>query len=70
MKKEKSMPIRNILDYQGNTYEITNAVIKRSNQLTKAGSDDLERFHNKPISLAFDELLDKRVSYRNKYEES
>ena len=64
--KEKSMPITRILDYQDNIYELTNAVIKRSNQVTKTGSEDLETYHGKPISLSMDEILSKQVLFRNK----
>ena len=64
--KEKWMPITEVLDYQENIYELTNAVIKRSNQVTKTGSEELEDYHNKPISLSMDEILSKKVLFRNK----
>lgn len=67
MKKDKSIPIVDILNYQDNIYEMTNAAIKRSNQLMKTGNEELKVFHNKPISLALDELLKGRVSFRYKY---
>ncbi len=64
--KEKSMPIKKILDYQENIYELTNAVIKRSKQVTQAGCEELEMYQNKPISLSMDEILSNKVLFFNK----
>ncbi|MEM9424174.1 MAG: DNA-directed RNA polymerase subunit omega [Spirochaetota bacterium] len=64
--KEKTMPIPKILDYPDNIYKQTNAVIKRSNQVTKMGSEDVETYRGKPISLSMDEILNRKVLFRNK----
>ena len=63
---EKSMPITKMLDYTENIYELANAVIKRSNQVTQTGSEELQDYHNKPVSLSMDEILSKKVLFRNK----
>ncbi len=61
------MPINQVLDYPNNIYELTNAVIKRSSQVTKTGPDeDLELYNGKPVSLAMDEILSRKVLFRNK----
>ncbi len=53
-----------IVDFDGNIYEVTNAVIRRSRQITEVGDDDLEQNNNKIVSTALTQIFSKKVEYQ------
>lgn len=60
----KTIPLEKIINFTGNRYELTNAVIKRAEQLAKIGDPDLEEFGYKVVSAADDQILSGKVLYR------
>ena len=53
-----------IVDFDGNIYEVTNAVIRRSRQITEVGDDDLEQNNYKIVSTALSQIFSKKVEYQ------
>ena len=52
------------MDFDGNIYEVTNAVIRRSRQITEVGDDDLEKNNFKIVSTAVSQIFTKKVEYQ------
>ena len=46
------IPIENLVNNTGNIYEVTNAAISRSRQLSKTGSKDLDDNLGKIVSIS------------------
>jgi len=57
------IPLGNLVDSEGNMYELTNAAIHRAAQISVAGSDDLEKNRGKIVSTALEEIISKKVKY-------
>ncbi len=60
----KSISLEKIINYNGNRYEMTNAVIKRAKQISQIGDPELEEYGFKLVSLANDQVLSGRVLYQ------
>lgn len=52
-----------IVDFTGNVYEVTNAIVKRAKQITEIGDDDLVRHNGKVVSTAIEQIYTKKVAY-------
>ncbi len=57
------IPIENLVNNQGNIYEITNAAISRSSQLSKTGSKELDENLGKIVSVSIKEVVTDKVKY-------
>lgn len=62
-KSEMIIPIENLVNNDGNIYEITNAAISRSRQLSKTGSKDLDENLGKIVSVSIKEIVTGKVKY-------
>jgi DNA-directed RNA polymerase subunit omega len=58
------IPIRELIDYNGNVYTLTCAIVKRAVQITVTGDDDLDTNEGKVVSTAINQVLTKKVDYR------
>jgi len=58
------IPLDKLVSWKGNIYEMTAAYIKRSNQLTITGDEEVEKNNGKVVPTAIKQLLDKKVEYR------
>jgi DNA-directed RNA polymerase subunit omega len=64
--KNLIIPLGELVDNEGNMYELTNAAIHRAAQISVAGSDNLEKNKGKIVSTALEEIISKTVEYRYK----
>jgi len=53
-----------IVDFDGNIYEVTNAVIRRARQITEIGDEDLNLHHGKVVSTSLSQIFTKKIEYR------
>ena len=58
------LPLDKLIDREDNVYEMTVAAIKRANQLTVTGDEELEINAGKVCSTAVKQILNKTVEYR------
>ena len=58
------IPLGELVNNEGNMYELTNAAIHRATQISVAGSEDLEKNKGKIVSTALEEIISKKVEYR------
>lgn len=58
------LPLDLLVSYQGNSYELTCAAIKRAIQLHLAGDEELEENKGKVVSTAIKQILTEKVRYR------
>jgi DNA-directed RNA polymerase subunit omega len=63
INRELIIPLAELVDYEGNMYELTNATIHRAEQISVAGSDDLDKNRGKIVSTALEEIILKKVEY-------
>ena len=64
MERNLIIPLGELVNNEGNMYELTNAAIHRAAQISVAGSDDLEKNKGKIVSTALQEIISKTVEYR------
>ena len=57
------IPLGDLVNNEGNMYELTNAAIHRADQISVAGSEDLEKNKGKIVSTALQEIISKTVEY-------
>ena len=57
------IPIENLVNNTGNIYEVTNAAISRSRQLSKTGSKELDDNLGKIVSVSIKEIVTGKVKY-------
>jgi DNA-directed RNA polymerase subunit omega len=57
------IPIENLVNNTGNIYEVTNAAISRSRQLSKTGSKELDDNLGKIVSISIKEIVTGKVKY-------
>ena len=57
------IPIEDLVNNKGNIYEVTNAAISRSRQLSKTGSKDLDDNLGKIVSVSIKEIVTGKVKY-------
>ncbi|MCF7913625.1 MAG: DNA-directed RNA polymerase subunit omega [Spirochaetaceae bacterium] len=58
------IPLDKLVGWKGNIYEMTSAAIKRANQLTITGDEEVEINNGKVVPTAIKQILDKKVEYR------
>jgi DNA-directed RNA polymerase subunit K/omega len=57
------VPIYKIIDFNGNIYLISRAVMKRARQINFIGDEELETFDGKIASLSLKQILNDEVKY-------
>ena len=58
------IPLEELVNYEGNIYELTSAAIKRAIQINLAGDEELEKNKGKVVSTALKQILTKKVKYQ------
>ena len=58
------IPLEELIDYNGNIYELTSAAMKRAIQINLAGDEELEKNKGKVVSTASKQVLTKKVKYQ------
>lgn len=57
------LPVYNIIDYTGNRYLLSKAVMKRARQINFIGDDELEGYDGKIVSLSMKQILQSSINY-------
>ena len=57
------VPVYKIINYNGNRYLLTKAIMKRARQINFIGDEELESYNGKIASLALKQILDKEINY-------
>ena len=57
------LPLNELVDLQDDVYACTCAIIKRAQQVTVAGDEDLDKNNGKVVSTAIDQILTTKVEY-------
>ncbi|MDR3335893.1 MAG: DNA-directed RNA polymerase subunit omega [Treponema sp.] len=57
-------PLEELIEYNGNMYEITSAASRRSFQLSMLKDDEIEENDGKVVSLAARQIFTKQVDFR------
>jgi len=57
------IPVYKIIDFTGNRYLISRAVMKRARQINFIGDEKLEEFSGKIASLALKQIMNNEVKY-------
>jgi len=58
------IPLNKLIQYNGNVYIVTNAMIRRATQIHLAGDEELEENKGKVVSTAIKQILTEKVRYR------
>jgi DNA-directed RNA polymerase subunit omega len=58
------MPLEQLIEYDGNAYEITVAITRRAYHLAVLKTPDVEKNNGKVVSLATRQVFGKQVEYR------
>ena len=58
------LPLDLLIGHRGNRYELTVAAIRRSQQLTLTGDEEVEGNKGKVVSTAVKQILTDKVRYR------
>jgi DNA-directed RNA polymerase subunit omega len=61
-----ALSLKELVNFDENMYEVTNAIIKRSKQIAEIGDEDLERYNNKIVSTAISQVFTKKIEYHYK----
>ncbi len=62
-------PVYETIDYTGNRYLLSKAVMKRGRQINFVGDDELDGYDGKIVSLAMRQVLHKDIKYYLREEE-
>jgi len=57
-------PLKNLIEYDENMYEVTSAASKRSFQLSMLKDEEIEENDGKVVSLAARQVFTKEVEFR------
>jgi len=57
------LPLNKLVDLQDDVYACTCAIIKRAQQVTVAGGEELDKNSGKVVSTAIDQILTTKVEY-------
>jgi DNA-directed RNA polymerase subunit omega len=57
-------PLEELIEYDGNMYEITSAASRRSFQLSMLRDEEIEMNDGKVVSLAARQIFTKQVEFR------
>jgi len=63
------LPIYEIINYTGNRYSLTKAIMKRARQINFIGDEELEDFHGKIVTLSLKQILTNEIKYNQIDEE-
>ncbi|MDY7029828.1 MAG: DNA-directed RNA polymerase subunit omega [Spirochaetota bacterium] len=58
------IPLDKLIERDENIYEMTCAAIRRANQLTITGDEEVEKNNGKVVPTAIAQILNKKVEYR------
>lgn len=58
-----SMPLEDLLEYEGNAYEFTVAVNRRAYHLAVLKTPDVEKNNGKVVSLSMKQVFNKQIEY-------
>jgi DNA-directed RNA polymerase subunit omega len=58
------MPLEQLIEYDGNAYEITVAITRRAYHLAILKTPEVEKNNGKVVSLATRQVFSKQVEYR------
>ncbi|NNM66610.1 MAG: DNA-directed RNA polymerase subunit omega [Spirochaetales bacterium] len=59
-----AISLEKIVDFNGNIYEVTNAVIRRARQITEIGDEDLEQHGFKVVSTSLEQIFTRKIEYQ------
>jgi DNA-directed RNA polymerase subunit omega len=57
-------PLEELIEYNGNMYEITCAIMRRSYQLAVVREPEVEKNEGKVVSFAARQIFSKQIEYR------
>jgi DNA-directed RNA polymerase subunit omega len=57
-------PIEELIEYNGNMYEITSAASRRSYQLSMLNDPEIEENQSKVVSLAAQQVFQRLIEFR------
>jgi DNA-directed RNA polymerase subunit K/omega len=57
------VPVYEIINYSGNRYLLTKAIMKRARQINFIGDEELESYNGKIASLSLKQILNEEVKY-------
>ncbi|MBI9105895.1 MAG: DNA-directed RNA polymerase subunit omega [Spirochaetales bacterium] len=57
------IPLNKIVDLQDDVYACTCAIIKRAQQVTVAGDEEVDKNNGKVVTVAIDQILSAKVEY-------
>ncbi len=57
------LPLSELIDLQEDVYACTCAIIKRAQQVTVAGDEELDKNNGKVVSTAINQVLTTKVEY-------
>lgn len=66
LKKDFSVPLEAMVDSEQNVYELTNAAIRRAEQLSLTKVDEITKNKAKISSVAIREVVNEEVGYSYK----
>jgi DNA-directed RNA polymerase subunit omega len=58
------VPLDELIDFNGNRYELTCAAIKRAIQINLTGDEELKKNKGKIVPTALRQVLTKKVQYK------
>ncbi|AEJ61524.1 DNA-directed RNA polymerase, omega subunit [Spirochaeta thermophila DSM 6578] len=58
------LPLEELINFDGNVYELTVAVVKRADQLAKLKDKEVQEAKFKIVSLALRQVLTHKVQYQ------
>jgi DNA-directed RNA polymerase subunit omega len=58
------MPLEQLIEYDGNAYEITVAITRRAYQLAVLKTPEVEKNNGKVVSLATRHVFSKQIEFR------
>jgi DNA-directed RNA polymerase subunit K/omega len=57
------VPVYEIINYSGNRYLLTKAIMKRAREINFVGDEDLENYNGKIASLSLRQILNNEIKY-------
>ncbi len=57
------IPVYEIINYSGNRYLLTRAIMKRAREINFVGDEDLENYNGKIASLSLRQILNNEIKY-------
>ena len=57
------VPVYDIINYSGNRYLLTRAIMKRAREINFIGDEDLEDYNGKIASLSLRQILNGEIKY-------